>query len=198
MTTTNFHDQTYEYYPWAQLGEDIFKLAQDISQSGKKFDRLIALAKGGLTFSRSLVDFLDIPDVSSLQIEFYTGIGETAKTPVITQSLPVTVKNERILLFDDIVDSGETLKLAVQYLKYHGASEITTSALVGKPWTTFKADFTAKSTEAWIIFPNETRETIQILTGIWSKKGDGRSTITKQLLAVGFSEPEVALFYPVE
>lgn len=198
MTTTTFHDQTYEYYPWSQLGEDIFKLAQDVSKSGKKFDRLVALAKGGLTFSRSLVDYLNIPDVSSLQIEFYTGIGETAKTPVITQSLPVTVRNEHILLFDDIVDTGETLKLAVQYLKYHGAASITTATLVTKPWTTFEAQFAARSTKAWIIFPNETRETIEVLTKMWAKKGDSPEKIQKQLLEIGFSKPEVALFHPVK
>lgn len=198
MTTTTFHDQTYEYYPWAQLGEDVFKLAQNVAKSGKKFDRLIALAKGGLTFSRSLVDYLDIPEVSSLQIEFYTGIGETAKTPVITQSLPVTVRNERVLIFDDIVDTGETLKLAVQYLKYHGASEISTATLVSKPWTTFSADFSVRDTKAWVIFPHETRETIQLLGQMWAKKGDSPEKVSKQLLEIGFSKPEVALFHPVK
>lgn len=198
MTTTSFHDQTYEYYPWAVLGEDVFKLAQDILQSGKEFDRIVALAKGGLTFSRSLVDYLNIPQVSSMQIEFYTGIGETAKTPVITQSLPVTVRNERILIFDDIADTGETLKLAVQYLKYHGAAEIKTAVLVTKPWSTFKPDFAARESEAWIIFPNEARETIETLSGMWSKKGDSPEVIKEQLLKVGFSEAEVASFYIVE
>lgn len=198
MTTTQFHGQTYEYYPWAQLGEDIFSMAQEILKSGKKFDRLVALAKGGLTFSRSLVDYLAIPEVSSLQIEFYTGVGETAKTPVITQSLPVTVRNEHILLFDDIVDSGETLKLAVQYLGYHGAASITTSALVSKPWTKYPANFSARSTKAWIVFPNETRETIQILVKMWQEKGDSPEVIEKQLLEIGFSQAEVALFSPLK
>lgn len=198
MKASTFHDQAYEYYSWTAQGEDVLALAQKIIKADLQFDRIVALAKGGLAFSRSMVDYLDIPQVSSLQIEFYSGIGETAKTPVITQSLPVSVRNERILVFDDIVDSGETLKLATQYLKIHGASEITTAVLVSKPWNTFPADFYVRESKAWVIFANEARETIQTLTAIWTKKGDSVSTIKQQLLEIGFSEAEVALFGQVE
>lgn len=198
MNASKFHDQAYEYCSWSTLGEDIFTLAQKILASGQEYDRIVALAKGGLTFSRSLVDYLNIPNVSSFQIEFYTGIGETAKTPVITQSLPVTVRNERILIFDDIVDTGESLQLATQYMKIHGAADVSTAVLVSKPWTKFKADFHVRETKAWFIFPNETRETIELLRKIWTEKGDSPDKITQQLLKIGFSKAEVALFAPVE
>lgn len=198
MHSTSFHGQAYEYYSWEELGQDIFSVAQQILTTGEKYDRIIALAKGGLTFARSLVDYLQIEDISSIKIEFYTGIGTTAKTPVITQSLPVSIKGERILLFDDIVDKGETMKLATDYIRYHGAAEIATAALIKKPWSTFAVDFAARSSEAWVIFPNETRETITTLTQMWSEKGDSPEVIRQQLLEIGFSEPEVALFSSLE
>lgn len=55
VTSTVIHEQTYEYHSWETLGNEIFVIAQKILESGEKFDRVIALAKGGLTFSRSLV-----------------------------------------------------------------------------------------------------------------------------------------------
>jgi hypoxanthine phosphoribosyltransferase len=198
MTNVTIHDQAYEYYSWDQLGLDIFTLSKQILESGQEFDRIIALAKGGLTFSRSLVDYLKVAQVSSIQIEFYTGIGTTTNTPVIIQSLPVSIKNERILLFDDIVDKGDTMKLATQYINYHGAASITTAALISKPWSTFAVDFAARSSTAWIIFPNETRETIKTLRSLWAKKGDSAQDIHQNLLKIGFSEPEVALFESLE
>lgn len=198
MTAQTFHDQAYEHYSWQTLGEDIFHLAEKILEEGLEFDRLVALAKGGLAFSRSMVDFLAIPNVSTLQVEFYTGIAETAKTPVITQSLPVSVQNERILVFDDIADTGETLEFATQYLKYHGVKDLKTAVLLEKPWSEFKPDFSARSSEAWVIFPNETRETIETMAGIWAKKGDSPEVINQQLRQIGFSESEVALFSPVK
>ena len=105
MQAMTFHDQAYEFYPWESLGKDIFDLSKKIIDSGEKYDRIIALAKGGLTFSRSLVDYLNVQEVSSIQIQFYTGIGTTNRTPIITQSLPVSIKDENILIFDDIVDN---------------------------------------------------------------------------------------------
>lgn len=199
MNALTIHDQSYEFYPWKTLGEDVFKLSQQILESQEagntpKFDRIIALAKGGLTFSRSLVDFLDVKTVSSIQIEFYSGIGQTYKTPVITQSLPVSIKDEKILVFDDIVDSGESLRLAVEYLGHHGAQSITTSALIQKPQTKFKADFFVQESKAWVIFPNEIRETITILRELWEEKGDSPDQIKANLLEVGFSQAEVDLF----
>ena len=198
LNIRTIHNQTYEFYPWELLGEDIFSLARKIHKSGKKFDRIVALAKGGLTFSRSLVDYLEIEALSSIQIEFYTDIGTTAKTPVITQSLPVSIKNEHILIFDDILDTGETMKLAKEYLQYHGAASITTAVLIEKPWSTVPVDFSARQSEAWVIFPNEVRETIKSLVSIWEKAGDSTEKIHNQLQEIGFSKDEVALFTKLE
>lgn len=199
MKPTTIHEQAYEFYQWNELGEDILDLAAQILKADTpKFDRVIALAKGGLTFARSMVDFLQINDVSSIKIEFYTGIGQTTNTPVITQSLPVSIKGENILIFDDIVDKGDTMRMAKDYIEYHGAKSITTAALIKKPWSSFDVDFAARSSEAWVIFPNEVRETINTLTTMWQKKGDSPDIIEDQLLKIGFSKKEVALLASLE
>ncbi len=188
------HDEAYQYYSWHQLGDDIFSLAQKLLKSDQEFDRVIALAKGGVTFARSLLDFLNVPNYSSIQIEFYTGINQTATTPVITQSLPTSIQGERVLVFDDLVDSGETMKLAKEYFGYHGAKTVTTATLLRKTWTKFPVDFCVRESNAWVIFPNETRETIQLLCGKWKKEGDSDEKIAEQLRHIGFSQPHVDLF----
>lgn len=194
MKTVTFHEQEYEYYDWQVVGDFIFELAKQIIKSEIKFDRVIALAKGGITFSKALSDLANIPDVSTMQIEFYTGIGETAKTPVITQSLPVSIRSERILIVDDVVDTGETLELAIKYLQYHGAASIHSASLAAKPWAKQQPDFSVRQTEAWVIFPHEIREMIGILEKLWASKGDDGAKITAQLLEIGIPESEVALF----
>lgn len=188
------HDQAYEYHTWEMLGEEIFALSQQILESGQQFDRVIALAKGGLTFARSLNDFLVIPELSALSIEFYTGVGKTAKTPVITQSLPVSIRNENILLFDDVVDSGETMKLAMEYLQHHGVKSITTASLIYKPRSVFTPDYSARETTAWVIFPNESREHIQLLSVAWEAKGDKPAQIQEHLIQIGLPKAEVEFF----
>jgi len=197
LQAITIHDQKYEYLSWELLGEEIFALAQKISTSPVQYDRVIALAKGGLTFARSLTDYLDIDHVSSIQIQMYTGIQESLKKPVILQSLPVSIKDERILVFDDIVDKGDTLKLALEYLSYHGAKSITTACLVKKPWTSFEPDFFAHESNAWIIFPNESRETIHLLSDMWQEKGDSLEEIIQNLVQIGFPKAEVEFFTQV-
>ena len=194
MKTCTIDGVTYEYHSWQDLGEALFHLSKKVMESGKSFDRLIALAKGGLTFSRSLVDYLDIKELSSFQIEFYTGINSTAKTPVITQNLAISVRNEQVLLFDDVVDQGETMKMAVAYLKQQGAKEITTTSIISKPWSKFTPDFSAHVTDAWVIFPNESRETIRLLTKQWQQKGIQAPEIVDKLLQIGFPKEEVEFF----
>lgn len=190
----SFHSISYEYYSWGQLGNDIFDLSKKIIESGREFDRIIALAKGGLAFSRSLVDYLNVQEVSSIQIEFYSGIGATHTAPVILQSLPISIKNERILVFDDLADSGDSLITATKYLQHHGPASIHTATLFVKPHSKLKPDFYVRETSAWVIFPNEARETIAELKKMWKEKGDDAQIIRQQLIQIGFPTDQVNFF----
>lgn len=194
MKTVTIHDQTYELYDWKTFGEHVFAIAKQIVERGDQFDRIIALAKGGTAIVRPIADLCGIKELSSIQIEFYTGIEKTAKTPVITQSLPVRIKDERVLIIDDVADSGGTLILATNYVRQHGASDIKTATLVLKPWTKFEPDFSYYKTDAWIIFPWEIREHILLLSAMWTERGDSKATIRKQLLKIGFTSQELAVF----
>jgi uncharacterized protein len=198
MKITTIHDQKYICPNWDELGHEVFTLSQRILDSGLKFDRVVALAKGGLTFSRTIVDYLAMKELSSIQIEFYTGIGEINKTPVIIQSLPISIRNERILIFDEVVDSGESMKMAMQYLQYHGCKEVHTATIALKPWSTFNVDFFAFDTDAWILFPHENRESIQLLQKMWQKKGDSEAQIVKQLIQTGLPKDEVEFFTKIK
>src|SRR5258706_16112398 len=115
MKTTTIHDQAYDLYSWKEFGEQVLALSKSIIATGDQFDRIIALAKGGTAIVRPIADLCGIKELSSIQIEFYTGIEKTAKVPVITQSLPVKIKGENVLIIDDVADSGETLIMATNY-----------------------------------------------------------------------------------
>lgn len=191
MNPVTIHDKTYELYTWDQFGELVSGLCGQMNENHERFDRVIALAKGGTAISRPVVDLLGVKELSSIQIEFYSGIGETNSTPVITQAIPVKIKDEKVLIIDDIADSGETLRLATQYVKQHGAALIKTATLIRKPWTSFLPDYAAAESEAWVIFPWEIRETILELSGMWSAKGQSEGDIREQLTRVGFKDGDI-------
>lgn len=195
MNSVKIQNQTYELISWSEFGGFVLSLAKNILKSGEEFDRLVALAKGGTAIARPIGDLCGIKEFSSMQIEFYTGIATTNRTPVITQDIPVKIKGEKILVIDDIADSGETLTVADKYITLHGADVIKTATLITKPWTKFKPDYSFYQTEAWVIFPWEARETIGLLAGIWRETGLSDEVILENLRQIGFSEEEISLFF---
>jgi uncharacterized protein len=197
MHTCQIHGQEYAVYDWKTFGEHVFELSKKIFTSNDHFDRIVALAKGGTAISRPIADYIGVNELSSIQIEFYTGIGTTSKTPVITQSLPVRIRDERVLIIDDIADSGETLILAANYMKQHGVADVKTATLVTKPWTKKMPDFSYYESEAWLIFPWESRESIQLLSQIWHDAGDSQEIVMSQLKELGFTPDEIELFLPL-
>lgn len=155
---------------WSQLNETAFEVAQQIIRKGKEYDRIVTLAKGGWPMSRSLVDFLNISSVASVGIKFYQGINNRMNRPEVYQDLPVKVKGERVLLFDDVADTGESLDFTTEYLRSQGVAEVDCATLFYKPHSQFKPAFYAAETEAWIIFPYEIFESMNLLMSKWQDK----------------------------
>ena len=198
MTKTTILGQKYLTLSWNETGELTQQVAAKIIKSKQTFDRIVALGKGGLTWSRALADYLAMEKLSTMQISFYTDVGKTTKKPVIKQKLSVSVKGERILVFDDVADSGETLILAEKYLKKLGAKKVEVATLAIKTWTKYFPYYYALSSGAWIIFPHEVREMICLLKKNWTKKGWKDVQIKQNLKKVGISEKEMSLFYNLQ
>lgn len=187
ITFPNDDGISYKFIDWVQWGDYAYDLAVKLLEKDVHFHRIIALATGGLTLSRAMKDYLDIPKISSLHISFYQGIAAQGKTPIITQSVPTNIQGEDILIFDDINDSGETMKTAKAYVGMHGAASITTATILQKPGTNFPSDYFALTTDDWIIFPDEVRETITYLRAKWQKNGLEDGEIEGRLKDIGFT-----------
>ena len=127
----DFDNDSVEYLvlSWDDMDEIIFNISKEINEDGLKFDRIVTLAKGGWPMSRSLVDYTEVKEVASIGLKFYSSINERLDEPIIYQDLPVEVEGESILLFDDVADTGESLKFVFDYLKKRGVKSITVACL---------------------------------------------------------------------
>jgi hypoxanthine phosphoribosyltransferase len=176
---------------WQDMGELVFELSKKIITSGTNVQHVIALATGGIEWSKTLTDYLGIKQVSSIHIQFYQDIYQTKNTPVIIQSLPVSIVGQDVLIFDDVADTGKSLKLAVNYLKQCGAASIHTATIFHKPWCKYNPDFYAKESDSWLIFPHDTREMINLLS---HKIGGTRQHQIETLTKIGIPEEQVKFF----
>jgi hypoxanthine phosphoribosyltransferase len=137
-----FDQIDYVVPSWDQMGDVNFKLIKAVRDAGKKYDRVVALSKGGLTWARAFVDGLSMDELSSLRIKLYKGINQKSASPEILDPLTADIKGKTILLFDDVVDTGETYQFAKQLLlEKYGAKRVDTAALFYKPHAVIKPDF---------------------------------------------------------
>jgi len=173
---------------WEEMNQLVFLVAKKIIEARESFDRIVTLAKGGWPMTRSLTDFLLIGKVASIGVKFYCGINKRLSTPQIYQHLPVKIKGEKILLFDDVTDTGGSLQFAKDYLLKHGIGYLKTATLFYKPHSFFKPDFYGAKTKAWIVFPYDAIESLRVLGKEWRKKGVGELQIKKRFIKLGFSK----------
>lgn len=153
----------FKYLTWDNVMDLTIKVSELIVNDGYKPDIVIGIARGGVIIAKIIEDLLGVGNMSSIEIKLYKGIDKRGEEAVITQPLPTNIKGLRVLLIDDISDTGATLLTAYNYLRNQGALSIKTATLIVKPWTKFKPNYYADETTAWVIFPWELGETIREL-----------------------------------
>jgi hypoxanthine phosphoribosyltransferase len=151
----------YEVPTWNQIYEMLLLQAQKIKTQNYKPDLIVAIARGGVVPARILSDLLETPNLNFIQIEFYTNINQTLQEPTLKQTLTTNVTSKKILLIDDISDTGKSLQLAKTHLQHQGAIEIKIATLYEKPQSVTTPDFYEKQTTSWVVFPWDIKETLR-------------------------------------
>ena len=143
-----------EVLGWLEFGDAARHLARDVVAADFTPDVIVAVARGGLVLAGSIAYALDTKMCGSINVEFYTGVDARLPEPVL---LPPTLDapslaGKRVLVVDDVSDSGRTLAL-VRDLLAEVADEVRTVCLYSKPQTILEPDFVWKRTAQWITFP---------------------------------------------
>lgn len=184
----------FSLWSWEDLEQNTIDLSDQILTQGKQYDRIVALANGGLTMVRCLGDRLGTTKISSVQLSFYQGINDVKREPQIIQPLTTDVSGQEVLIFEDIVDTGATLEFAIEYLRDHGVRSVETASLVYKPHSTIRPEYFGQEERSWVIFPYETQETIQELSGKWKQQGLSVEQVRQELAVIGFPSRDIALY----
>jgi len=130
-------------------------LARKIKASGYIPDLIVAVGRGGYVPGRLVSDFLLFSDLTSMKIEHYTRAADMLEETRIKFPIPENIAEKKILIIDDITDTGETLKLAVDYVLSLNTTDVRTAVLQHKTCSAFTPDFYAQKLLKWrwIIYP---------------------------------------------
>jgi hypoxanthine phosphoribosyltransferase len=90
-----------------------------------------------------------------MKVEHYMRGAEMKAEAVIRFPVSVDISGKKVLIVDDITDTGDTLQLAVAYIQSLNPAEIRTAVLQHKTCSSFVPDFYGKKVVRWrwIIYP---------------------------------------------
>ena len=143
-----------ELMSWEELGAGARELAEAVYADGYVPDMVLAIARGGLLVAGALGYALGVKNTFTMNVEFYTGVDERLAMPMILPPVPdlVDFENTRVLIADDVADTGATLAL-VKDLCEAKVAEARCAVLYEKPHSTVRCEYVWRRTDRWIDFP---------------------------------------------
>ena len=150
-----------ERMSWPDLGEATRALAVEIADDGYVPDLILGIARGGLLVAGALSYALGVKNTFTMNVEFYTGIDERLEMPMILPPVPdlVDFAETRVLIADDVADTGATLKLVYEFCEGKVA-EVRSAVLYEKPRSIVASDYVWRRTDRWITFPWSAEEPV--------------------------------------
>lgn len=187
-------DIEFEVPTWNRIYGMLLNLAEKIRKNGFKPDVIVGVSRGGWPPARVLSDLLDNPNLANVKAEFYLGVAETKGEPTLTQPVSVAVAGKKVLIVDEVADTGKSLKLVKEHVIKEGAAEVKVATVYYKPWSIIMPDYYEKETSRWVVFPWEIKETVRKIVKKCREKGKSVEEETVKLVKAGISAELVRRF----
>ncbi len=135
--TGSAHAGVKPLYSAEEIAARVTELAVEIAVGKPKGLLVVIVLKGGFVFGADLVRALAEEGVR-LEIEFISlssyGSGQQSSGEVrVVRDIEVAVSGRDVLIVDDVLDSGLTLKFARDLMLSRGARRVAIAAMVDKP-----------------------------------------------------------------
>ena len=139
---------------WEELGTGSKALAGQVVADGFRPDFILGISRGGLLVAGALAYTLGVKNTFTMSVEFYTGVDERLDVPMILPPVPelVDLDAARMLIADDVADTGETLRLVKDFCAGKVA-EVRCAVLYEKPRSEVRCEYVWRRTDRWIDFP---------------------------------------------
>ncbi len=155
-------------YMWIGLDE-VDRLARKVA---KKVLRnygtpggIVYIERGGMIFGSLLAKYLKVKELAGLQVVSYKKPGERKRAKLLPFNLEINPNSGYVLLVDDIVDTGETMKMVFGMLSKR--YKLVTATIAYKPRSVFKPDVygVEVNNNTWLVFGYEEKEVLEGMRG---------------------------------
>ncbi|MFZ0891566.1 MAG: phosphoribosyltransferase [Thermoplasmata archaeon] len=181
---------------WAEVDGWADRIAAQIRERGHVPDALVGLTRGGWVPARLLADRLGIKRMISLRLQHWGVTATPSGKAELTEGLSAPVTGLKILVVDDITDTGESLELATQHVTQSGAKRVESATCLhiahSKFAPTYFAEEIPRDRWVWVVFPWNYWEDLTTLAGRASEVNSELSSIARTL------EERCGLSIPIE
>ncbi len=160
-------DGKHLYVSYDEYHNLIEKLAIKVYQSGWQFDTILCLARGGMRAGDILSRIFDVP-LAIMSTSSYRAEAGTVQGALDIARYITTPRGEiagRVLLVDDLADSGQTLKQVIGLLRngYPTITELRSAVIWTKACSVFQPDYSVEflPTNPWIHQPFECYDSLR-------------------------------------
>lgn len=172
------NDDSYLWVTWDDYNRLIERLALQVHQSGWEFDKILCLARGGMRVGDVMSRIFDVP-LGILATSSYREAAGTKQGDMdIAQFITITrgTLSGRVLLVDDMVDTGKTFMKVYDHLKSQFAdiTELRSAVLWWKGHSQAQPDYYVDKlpTNPWIHQPFEDYDSLRPhQLEAWIRKG---------------------------
>lgn len=140
---------------WDEVCRLAKRVAREIRRSGFRPDIVVAIARGGYVPARLLCDLLDLYQLDSVGIRHYQAGAHRTPEAWLWSPLSAAVQGLDVLLVDDVSDTGDSLRLALEHVLGLGPRSVKVAVLHHKEVSSVVPDFYGKRVLSWrwLIYP---------------------------------------------
>ncbi len=142
---------------WKDIERWSKDVVKKVIESGYEPEIVIGLARGGLVPARLISDYLNIKDLYAVKTEHWGVTATPDGKAKLAQGLQVDISGKKVLVVDDITDTGQSLKLAVDHITRQNPKEVRGATLLhithSKYVPHYYSEEVPEDNWTWFIFP---------------------------------------------
>ncbi len=142
---------------WKDVDTWADRVADLVRDAGAVPDTIVALTRGGWVPGRLLCDRLGVHRLLSLRAQHWGVTATPSGRAELTEGLSGGVAGQKVLVVDDITDTGESLNLAVEHVRAQGPARVETAAFLhidqAKHVPKYFAEVIPRTEWVWVVFP---------------------------------------------
>jgi hypoxanthine phosphoribosyltransferase len=154
---------------WADLEGWADHLSGQIRAAEAVPDTVVALTRGGWVPARMIADRLGLKRLLAVRAQHWGVTARPDGQAELTEGLSHSVAGHKVLIVDDIADTGESLRLAVENVRTGAPARVETATCLCIAHSKFRPTYIAeeipKDGWVWIIFPWNFWEDLKALGG---------------------------------